>query len=77
VVAPPPSPLPQAEVEAAIAAALEDAAARKLSGKEITPFLLARVAQATSGRAQAANLDLLENDARLAGRIAAELASAG
>jgi pseudouridine-5'-phosphate glycosidase len=73
VVAPPPSPLPHAEVEAAIAQALEAARARKLSGKETTPFLLSAVAKATAGRTQAANLDLLENNARLAGEIAAAL----
>ena len=70
VVVPPPSPLPHAEVEAAIAAALDEARARGLSGKETTPFLLGRVAQATGGRSQAANLALLENNARAAGRIA-------
>ena len=73
VVAPPPSPLPQAEVEAAIEAALRDARAQKLTGKETTPFLLGRVSKATAGRTQAANLALLENNARLAGRIAAAL----
>jgi pseudouridine-5'-phosphate glycosidase len=70
---PPPSPLPHQEVEAAIAAALDEARARKLSGKETTPFLLSRVAQATSGRALLANLALLENNARVGGQIAAAL----
>ncbi|MGZ6125728.1 MAG: pseudouridine-5'-phosphate glycosidase [Myxococcales bacterium] len=73
---PPPSPLPRAEVEEALAAALREAAARKLPGKQITPFLLSALAQATSGRSQAANLDLLENDARVAAEIARELVQA-
>ena len=46
------------------------AAARKLPGKEVTPFLLSALAQATGGRTQAANLDLLENDAVVAAWIA-------
>jgi len=68
--APPPSPLPRAEVEGALAEALADAARRKLSGKEMTPFLLAQLARATSGRALQANLDLLENNARIAAGVA-------
>jgi pseudouridine-5'-phosphate glycosidase len=70
----PPSPLPRAEVEAALATALREAAARKLPGKQVTPFLLAALALATGGRTRAANLDLLENNARVAAAIARELA---
>jgi pseudouridine-5'-phosphate glycosidase len=70
----PPSPLPRSEVERAIADALQEAARRKLAGKQITPFLLAALAQATGGRTLAANLDLLENNARIAGQIASALA---
>jgi pseudouridine-5'-phosphate glycosidase len=73
-VTPPPSPLPAAEIEAAIAAALAEARAQKLSGKLMTPFLLSRVSRATEGRSLQANLDLLENNARVAGRIAVALA---
>jgi pseudouridine-5'-phosphate glycosidase len=71
---PPPSPLPRAELEPALARAVRDASARKLPGKEVTPFLLAALAEATQGRTRAANLDLLENNARVAARIALELA---
>ena len=74
VVVPPPLPLPRAEVEAAIAAALGEARAKKLSGKETTPFLLEHISRTTSGRTQAANLALLENNARIAGLIASALA---
>jgi pseudouridine-5'-phosphate glycosidase len=77
VAVPPPAPLPRAEVEAAIAAALDEARARGLGGKETTPFLLSRVAQATGGRAQQANVALLEHNARVAGQIAAALAAQG
>ncbi|HZX96776.1 MAG TPA: pseudouridine-5'-phosphate glycosidase [Myxococcales bacterium] len=70
---PPPSPLPRAEIEAALAVALREAFARKLPGKEVTPFLLSALSQATSGRTQSANLDLLENNARIAARISRSL----
>ena len=71
VVVPPPSPLPRAEVEAALAGALEKAARRKVPGKEVTPFLLAALSDATAGRTRSANLDLLEKNARAAAEIAA------
>jgi pseudouridine-5'-phosphate glycosidase len=74
VAVPPPSPLPRAEIEAALAAALRAATRRKLPGKEVTPFLLAALADATGGRTRAANLDLLENNARVAADIARALA---
>jgi pseudouridine-5'-phosphate glycosidase len=70
---PPPAPLPRAELEPALAQALREASARKLPGKEVTPFLLAALADATGGRTRAANLDLLENNARVAARIAGAL----
>ena len=74
---PPPSPVPGAEVERAVADAMREAVRRKISGKEMTPFLLASLAQATAGRTLSANLDLLENNARIAGEIAAALARPG
>jgi pseudouridylate synthase len=70
VAVPPPSPLPRVEVESALAGALREAARRKLPGKELTPFLLSAVSGATSGRTQAANMDLLDNNALVAARIA-------
>ena len=76
VAVPPPSPLPRAEIETALAAALRAAARRKLPGKEVTPFLLAALADATGGRTQQANLELLENNARVAAQIAVALLSA-
>ncbi len=74
VAVPPPSPLPRSEVEAALAGALREASERKLPGKQITPFLLSALAQATSGRSLSANLDLLENNARIAADISVSLA---
>ncbi len=65
--------IPAAEVDAAVDAALDAAAAAGVGGAELTPFLLSRVAERTAGRALRANLALLENNARIAGRIAMAL----
>lgn len=62
--------IPAAEIAGAIDAALEEAAAAGVAGARVTPFLLSRLAAATEGRALAANLALLENNARIAGEIA-------
>jgi pseudouridine-5'-phosphate glycosidase len=75
VLVPPPEAVPREVVEAAIAAALEDARARAVRGKAVTPFLLEAVARATQGRARRANLALLELNAAVAGEIAAALAA--
>ena len=73
---PPPEPVEREVVEAAIAAALDQARAHAVRGKAITPFLLDAVARATQGRARRANLALLERNAGVAGEIAAALAAA-
>ena len=72
----PPSALPRAGIEAALDGALREAARRKLSGKDMTPFLLAALGEATGARTLSVNLDLLENNALIAARIAVELAAA-
>ena len=73
VCVPPPSPLPRAEVERALTSAMGEATRRKLVGKELTPFLLARLAEASAGRTLQSNLDLLESNARVAAAIALAL----
>ncbi|HEY7599508.1 MAG TPA: pseudouridine-5'-phosphate glycosidase, partial [Candidatus Limnocylindrales bacterium] len=67
--------LPREEADAAIAQAIADAAAAGIHGPASTPWVLARVAELTGGRSVAANLALIENNARVAGRIAAALAT--
>lgn len=65
-----------AEVVAAAVGACEAEAARQgVRGKEVTPFLLACLAERTGGASMDANLVLLEENARLAGAIAAAEAS--
>jgi len=46
-----------------------------VSGKALTPFLLARLVELTRGRARRANEALLLNNARVAARIARALAA--
>jgi pseudouridine-5'-phosphate glycosidase len=65
--------LPRAVIDAAIAAALADAAVQGITGKAVTPFLLARVNALTGGNSLAANIALILNNARLAAAVAGEL----
>lgn len=50
--------------------------AEGIEGKAVTPFLLAALADETSGRSLESNLDLLEANARLAAEIAVALTGA-
>lgn len=68
--------IPFDEIERAIADAQHDADFAGVRGKDLTPFLLARVSALTGQRSQAANLALLENNARIAASIARALVSA-
>lgn len=77
VVVPPPAEvaLPNDEMEAAIAEALRAADRAGVRGKALTPFLLAHLGEATQGRSLQANIALLEQNARVAARIAVALAA--
>jgi pseudouridine-5'-phosphate glycosidase len=66
--------LPADVMNAAIHRALGEAATSGITGKAITPFLLARVNELTGGDSLAANIELVLNNARLAAAIAAALA---
>jgi pseudouridine-5'-phosphate glycosidase len=75
ITVPPPThlALKRDEMESAIAQALRDANAAGVVGKDITPFLLSRVSQITEGRSLDVNIALLEQNARVAARIAVAL----
>ncbi|MGI6238473.1 MAG: pseudouridine-5'-phosphate glycosidase [Christensenellales bacterium] len=60
-------------IDRAIAEALREADTRGVKGKEVTPFLLARVKDITGGDSLEANIQLVLNNARVAARIANEL----
>ena len=66
--------VPRAEIEAAVADALEAAARDGVTGKAVTPFLLSRIVEATGGRSLEANVALVLNDAAVATEVAVALA---
>ncbi|GAC1333590.1 MAG: pseudouridine-5'-phosphate glycosidase [Chloroflexota bacterium] len=55
--------------------ARSDASERGITGKDVTPFLLAQVAEYSNGLTVTANIELLTRNARLAGEIAGALAA--
>lgn len=62
--------VPAASLERALNAALLEAESQQVAGRELTPFLLSRMAQASEGATLKANVALLENNARVAATIA-------
>ena len=62
---PNPSPPPDTDaLEAAVTQALGEAEAQGVGGKDVTPFLLARVTELTGGESLASNVELVLNNAR-------------
>ena len=62
--------VPRANLESALQAALKEADSEGVRGRELTPFLLSRMAQTSEGATLRANIALLENNARVAAQIA-------
>jgi pseudouridine-5'-phosphate glycosidase len=77
LVVPPPldDALPDRQMEEAVEQALKDAEEHKITGQEVTPFLLKRVSEITGKASLKANLGLLLNNARVAARVAVKLGS--
>jgi pseudouridylate synthase len=77
VVAPAPAEdeIPANEIQDVIDEALVAAALEGVTGRNVTPFLLSRIAARSGGRALRANVALLKNNARIAGAIAVALAN--
>ena len=70
---PPEFEIDRRELEAILADALALADTQKIFGKEITPFLLSQMSERSTGRTLAANIALLENNAKVAAEIARAL----
>lgn len=74
------NPVPEADAlpldvaRGAIEQAIREADVAGISGGAVTPWLLARVAAITGGASVTANISLIVNNARTAGRLAGELA---
>jgi pseudouridylate synthase len=62
--------VPADELKQTLDAALMQAEQRSISGRELTPFLLSRMAETSKGATLRANIALLENNARVAAEIA-------
>ncbi len=67
---PPEVALDRDELDRALVAAEAEARRQGVTGKAVTPFLLARLVEATGGRTLRANVALLAKNARVAGEIA-------
>jgi pseudouridine-5'-phosphate glycosidase len=75
------NPIPEAAaldataIDIAIATALAEATAARITGKQLTPFLLSRLAQATGGASIRANRALALHNAEVASALAVALAA--
>jgi len=69
----PEAELPHEKVDGAIQQARREAREQSVHGQQLTPFLLGRLAELTSGASLKANLALLLNNAKLAAQIAVAL----
>lgn len=71
---PPEAAMEAQELDDAMAWALDRARAEGATGGTLTPYLLARLAEASGGRSVRANLAVLEANAQLAAEVAVRLA---
>lgn len=76
------TPVPEAaamareEIDAITEAALAEAQQQGITGKAVTPFLLARIQALTGGRSLATNIALVKHNAEVGARLALALARA-
>ncbi len=77
------NPIPEAaaidpaELDAWVDSALAASVLARIRGKAVTPFLLEQLVALSNGRSLAANIALLEHNARVAGEIATAFAAMG
>jgi len=70
------NPVPEAEameetvIQTAIEQALEEATAKQILGKDVTPYLLDRIKDLTEGKSLQTNIALVKNNARVGAQIA-------
>jgi len=69
--------LPLDKLDSIINESIEQAQIKGIKGKELTPFLLDFLAQATKGESIKANLALLKNNVQLAAELAKALINKG
>lgn len=61
------------EIDSIIAQALQEADSQGVAGKQVTPFLLARIKELTGGRSLATNIALVKHNALVGARLALAL----
>ena len=66
--------VPVSSLERVLNESLNDAEKANITGRELTPFLLARMSERSGGATLRANIGLLENNARVAAKIACAIA---
>lgn len=62
--------MPKDEIERLTSQALAEAAARGIAGKQVTPFLLARIKELTKGRSLMTNIALVKHNALVGAQLA-------
>jgi pseudouridine-5'-phosphate glycosidase len=62
------------EIDGVILEAISEMRQQGITGKDTTPFLLARIVEHTGGRSLEANIQLVLNNAKVAAGIAGEFA---
>jgi pseudouridine-5'-phosphate glycosidase len=62
--------VPSDVLERVLQEAISEAKRKRISGRELTPFLLSRMSEVSKGATLRANIALLENNARIAAEIA-------
>lgn len=67
------SAMPKEEIDRITEQALKEADARGVTGKAVTPFLLARIKELTEGRSLATNIALVKHNALVGARLAVAL----
>jgi pseudouridine-5'-phosphate glycosidase len=65
--------IPWQQMEVFINQALSELKKKKISGKKVTPYLLQKITELTEGRSLKANIKLVENNVKLACRLAKEI----
>lgn len=67
------SAMPKEEIDRITEQALKEAAAQGVTGKAVTPFLLARIKELTEGRSLVTNIALVKHNALVGARLAVAL----
>ncbi|QGZ41374.1 pseudouridine-5'-phosphate glycosidase [Pseudoduganella flava] len=68
--------MPKEEIDGITLQALQEAEENGVTGKKVTPFLLARIKTLTGGRSLATNIALVKNNARVGAALAQALLTA-